>query len=170
MTSNGNYFAYGSNLLSSRMHVNNKDAIKTSIGRLKDWKLTFSGFSPTFWQGATANIVPSIGDEVIGVIWNVKSFDPLDKQEFCYEGIEITVEDINNGQYIKCRTYIQDKSYEQTIGGNGEPSKAYKNVVLAGASESKLPIQYINKLIEIKDNGIIPDHIGKLVPEALGVN
>lgn len=165
MTGEGNYFAYGSNLLSSRMHVHNKDATKFSIGRLNNWKLVFSGFSAS-WGGATANIVKSPGDEVIGVIWSVVSFDPLDAQEAGYEPVEVQVEDLKTGQVINCRSYIQLKSFTDLEGGNGQPSRAYKNVILAGARESNLPIEYYTKLNQLEDNSIIPDHIVKMVPEA----
>ena len=54
------YFCYGSNLLSKRMHVNNKTAVKYSNGILHGYKLTFSGYS-NVWKGPAANIV-SIDD------------------------------------------------------------------------------------------------------------
>lgn len=164
----GNYFAYGSNLLASRMHVHNKDAVKSSIGRLRDWKLTFSGFSQCLWHGATANIIPSDGDEVIGVIWSVKSFDPLDEQEVHYSSIDVPVEDLKTGEVIKCRTYIQEACYRETTDGKGIPSKAYHNVIIAGARESCLPVEYIDKLMSIENNGVIPEKIASLVPESLG--
>ncbi len=53
------YFAYGSNLLTKRMHVNIKTALKHSNGLLKGYKLCFSGYA-NFWKGSTANIVPQI--------------------------------------------------------------------------------------------------------------
>ena len=168
-TEGRNYFAYGSNLLSTRMHVNNKDAIKLSLGRLKDWKFVFSGYSPEFWMGATANIIPSPCDEVIGVIWSVSSFEPLDRQEVHYESINVQVEDLKTGEIKTCRTYIQSKSHYETTGKTPDkPSKAYKNVILAGARESSLPNEYYNKLCQYEDNTIIPDHIVKIVPEAAG--
>lgn len=164
----GNYFAYGSNLLASRMHVHNKDAIKSSLGRLKDWKLTFSGFSHGLWHGATANIVPSPGDEVIGVIWSVKSFGPLDEQEVHYSSIDVPVVDLKSEEVIKCRTYIQEACYRETSDETGLPSKAYHNVIMAGARESCLPVDYIDKLMSIENNGVIPEKIASLVPESLG--
>ena len=39
------YFAFGSNLLEKRIHINNPSAVFRSIAKLKDYKLGFNYFS-----------------------------------------------------------------------------------------------------------------------------
>lgn len=88
-------------------------------------------------------------------------------------------DDDNNGnskskEFIKCLTYVQmenkgDKVYGDRDGDQSEqnekvkdkslldcdkPSLAYKNVIIQGAVEQKLPDDYIEKLKSIPDNGI----------------
>lgn len=45
-------------MLTKRMLINNKSAVRYSVGTLDDYRLCFSG-SSNFWKGATANIIPS---------------------------------------------------------------------------------------------------------------
>ncbi|XP_069318069.1 gamma-glutamylcyclotransferase isoform X2 [Eulemur rufifrons] len=79
------YFAYGSNLLTERIHLRNPSAAFCCVARLKDFKLDFGNSqgktSPT-WHGGIATIFQSPGDEVWGVVWkmnksNLNSLDEL---------------------------------------------------------------------------------------------
>ncbi|KAJ8920297.1 hypothetical protein NQ315_011958 [Exocentrus adspersus] len=51
------YFAYGSNLLEQRIHIQNPTAVRHDIGKLKDYQLDFITFSRR-WKGASATIIP----------------------------------------------------------------------------------------------------------------
>ena len=76
------YFAFGSNLLTERIHINNPSAVFKSIAKLSNHKLDFTYFSQR-WKGAAATIVPDAGAEVWGVLWelDMKHLETLDKQE-----------------------------------------------------------------------------------------
>lgn len=161
------YFCYGSNLLSTRMHINNPDAERLCVARLQDWKLDFNGTSK-FWGGCSADIFPEKGSTVIGVVWVVHDLAPLDRQEIFYRPIQVEVESVKDGSRMNCRTYIQEEDYKRTCDGKPRmPSLAYKNVILAGARESGLPQEYIDCIRKVEDNGVIPEQISKLVPESL---
>lgn len=162
------YFCYGSNLLTSRMHVNNKDAQKFCIGKLTNWQLTFSSTSK-LWEGSPANIVPSAGSHVIGVVWTISDIGPLDAQEDGYSPIQVDVERTDTGEVVSCRSYVQSEE-RMSRKGDGRPSLAYKNVIIAGARESGFPAEYIKQIESLPDNGRIPEAISRLVPECYGVN
>ncbi|XP_012890617.1 PREDICTED: gamma-glutamylcyclotransferase isoform X2 [Dipodomys ordii] len=79
------YFAYGSNLLSERIHLRNPSAEFCCVARLQDFKLDFGNFqgkTSERWHGGIATVFQSPGDEVWGVVWkmnesNLSSLDEL---------------------------------------------------------------------------------------------
>ena len=150
------------------MLVNNKDVIKCCNGKLSDWRLTFSGTSK-LWEGSPANIVPSPGQHVIGVVWTISDIGPLDAQEVGYIPIRIDVKRLDTGEVVSCRSYVQTKERVSQMR-DGVPSLAYKNVVLAGARENGFPVDYIRQIETLPDNGCIPEAISRLVPECYGRN
>ena len=76
------YFAYGSNLLTERIRINNPSAQFHAVGRLPDHQLDFNYFSRR-WRGAAATILPQPGSNVWGVLWQLDTEHQLtlDKQE-----------------------------------------------------------------------------------------
>lgn len=85
------YFAYGSNLWSKRIHINNPSAVRVGIGKLKvrkimqkqtikvyldyqDYKLDFVTYSKR-WRGASATIIPYKGNHVWGALWELDKVD-----------------------------------------------------------------------------------------------
>lgn len=94
------YFAYGSNLLAQRIHINNPSAMRAGIAKLKvskqhctynnstilylystlinfsfsmkDYRLDFVRYSRN-WKGAAATIVQSSGDHVWGALWEINN-------------------------------------------------------------------------------------------------
>ncbi|XP_040820899.1 gamma-glutamylcyclotransferase isoform X2 [Ochotona curzoniae] len=79
------YFAYGSNLLTERIHLRNPSAKFCCVARLQDFTLDFGNFqgkTSQRWHGGIATIYQSPGDEVWGVVWkmdksNLSSLDEL---------------------------------------------------------------------------------------------
>ena len=159
------------------MRLKNKTAIKVGVGILRDYKLTFCGQS-SLWKGSTANIVPSKGSRVIGVIWKVFDTNILDKQELHYDPINVQVtitklasetgsgQDSEVGYVVTCRVYVQKEDH-QSLKRHGTPSRGYKNVILKGMRENSFPTDYIESLINTPDNGVIPEEMAQLVPECL---
>uniref|UniRef100_A0A8D8U4N5 gamma-glutamylcyclotransferase n=1 Tax=Cacopsylla melanoneura TaxID=428564 RepID=A0A8D8U4N5_9HEMI len=76
------YFAFGSNLNSKRIHVNNPSAKRKGVGLLKNYRLDFNRYSER-WKGSVATVVPDQDEEVWGALWeiDVKDMDNLDRQE-----------------------------------------------------------------------------------------
>ncbi|XP_003406972.1 gamma-glutamylcyclotransferase [Loxodonta africana] len=157
------YFAYGSNLLTERIHLQNPSATFCCVARLQDFKLDFGNpqgkQSPT-WHGGIATIFQSPGDEVWGVIWKVNksNLSSLDKQEGVSSGMYVPIEVkvyTQEKKEITCRSY-QMKNYV-----SAPPSPQYKMVICLGAKENGLPLEYQKKLKAIELN----DFKGKLSEE-----
>lgn len=68
------YFAYGSNLLMQRIHINNPSAKRAGIGKLKNYRLDFNTYAAR-WRGAVATIVPTKDSYVWGAIWEIEQKD-----------------------------------------------------------------------------------------------
>ncbi|XP_014366975.2 gamma-glutamylcyclotransferase [Papilio machaon] len=156
------YFAYGSNLLKKRIHINNPSAIFLGIGRLDDHQLDFIKYSD-HWRGASATIVPTKSHHVWGAIWRLhnKDLKSLDWQEgvetnwYFPKIVKVVTPD---GVDLECRTYQQTinpppRTEGEEIPHDRRPSITYLNCILTGAVECKLPKEYIEKLKKIPHNG-----------------
>ncbi|XKL67542.1 hypothetical protein PGB90_003033 [Kerria lacca] len=156
------YFAYGSNLLTKRIHINNPSAVRKGIGKLKGYRLDFGDWSD-HWKGSVATIVPDQSTYVWGAIWemNMQDMPNLDRQEGVgnkqYKVVTVNVITPENYSAI-CRCYqlcqqpfkIQDS---EVLPENRKPSLLYMTVIINGAKESCLPESYINDLKKIQHNG-----------------
>ncbi|CAH0554567.1 unnamed protein product [Brassicogethes aeneus] len=156
------YFAYGSNLLAQRIHINNPSAQRAGIGKLKDYQLDFITYSKR-WRGASATIVNKTGSHVWGALWQIDNthMESLDRQE----GVEnnlyfpLNVElDTPEGKTVIARVYQQTKTPEtleniENLPDDRKPSAVYLGTILKGAEESKLPEEYKEWLHRIPHNG-----------------
>ncbi|XP_049762236.1 gamma-glutamylcyclotransferase-like isoform X3 [Schistocerca cancellata] len=79
------YFAYGSNLLAKRIHINNPTAVRISKAKLADYRLDF-GYWSRRWKGAAATVVPDQGKHVWGAVWQMdkSDMDNLDRTDTVY--------------------------------------------------------------------------------------
>lgn len=165
------YFAYGSNLLTERIHLQNPSARFQCVARLPDFKLDFGNFkgkTSETWHGGIATIFQSPGDEVWGVVWiiNKSNLSSLDKQEGVksgtYDPIEVNVY-TQEGKEVTCRSY-QMKNYQ-----SAPPSPQYKKVICLGAKENSLPLEYQKKLNAIEPNsfrGKLSEEIEDIINKA----
>ncbi|XP_028140754.2 gamma-glutamylcyclotransferase isoform X1 [Diabrotica virgifera virgifera] len=165
------YFGYGSNLLERRMHRSNPNAVRYGKGVLKDYTLDMGTYGH-FWKGCGANIVQSPGDKVWGALWQLKDEDfvNLDRQESVHKNVykRIIVQiETPEGQKLNAIAYQNVKQFERfdltNLPTERRPSPAYMDVIIKGAQETGLPIDYINFLKTISTNGI--DHVPNLDPE-----
>lgn len=147
------YFAYGSNLLASRMFVQNPTAKRVGPACLQDHRLDFN-FESTRWGGHAATIVPDKGKHVWGALWQVDNITNLDLQEGVNDGIyfakQVFVNKFDN-ETVECRTYqlVQlPKEDDKKM-----PSRVYLETIIQGAVETGLPVEYINELKKIRHNG-----------------
>jgi gamma-glutamylcyclotransferase len=136
------YFAFGSNLLTKRIHVQNKSAVRVSNGILKNFKLEFGDFdldkrifSP-IWQGSPATIIQEQDSHVCGVVWKINNEDlkSLDKQEGVdnqiYKPLEVQIFVEKLQKTITCRTYQLVNNPTTILDPfnrpyNRQPSKTY---------------------------------------------
>jgi len=153
------YFAFGSNLSTKRIRKNCESAKAVHVGKVDKYKLDF-GHHSTGWQGAVATITPDPREAVYGVIWEIeqKHKKSLDQQEGVHRKIyrEITVEvapitQKGLGKKIRCVSYVLEQDKFQN--GNHLPTPAYKDTIIRGAKEHRLPQVYIKRLESLRDNG-----------------
>lgn len=164
------YFAYGSNLLTSRIRVQNKSAERVGVGRLQNYCLDFADseadqkyFSPT-WNGCPATIIEKENSVVYGAVWkiNILDLDFLDKQEGVecniYKVLELNVYVDELKDDVICRLYQLVHNPSAILEPDKrpftrQPSKTYLTVILNGAEETGLPEDYILFLKKFKHNG-----------------
>ncbi|CAG9581605.1 unnamed protein product [Danaus chrysippus] len=156
------YFAYGSNLLKKRIHINNPTAVFIGIGKLNEHQLDFIKYSEN-WRGSSATIIPTQDHYIWGAIWRLHNNDmkSLDRQEgvdtnwYFPKSVEVVTPE---GEKLKCRTYQQ--TINPPLRAPGEelpierrPSSTYMDCIIKGAVECNLPEDYIVKLKKIPHNG-----------------
>ncbi|XP_050463249.1 gamma-glutamylcyclotransferase-like [Cataglyphis hispanica] len=162
MSSTFLYFAYGSNLLAKRIHLNNPTAKMKDIGYIKNFRLDFQRYSKR-WHGASATIVETKNSIVWGVIWELDkcNLPTLDCQEGVQDNIyhvmSVNVETLN-GTTLNCRVYQQCNNPKEYIKPadlpiDRRPSPLYLNMILKGAQENNIPDDYIEFLKTIPHNG-----------------
>lgn len=151
------YFAYGSNMLVSRLKQRVSSASYMGKAVLKNFTLEFQKMSK---DGSTkANIILKNGASVYGVLYHISYADKsnLDSYEgrgYGYEKINILVETDPNDTTIKpvveAYTYIAPLSYLAKNYSWGEhkwiPYDWYLKYCVDGAIENDLPEDYIDWL------------------------
>ncbi|KAM7539102.1 hypothetical protein Aperf_G00000053749 [Anoplocephala perfoliata] len=148
------YFAYGSNLLSHRLHLYNPSAKFIGVGRLVNHRLIFclhESISSWGRGSAVASIEPRPNDDVFGAVWSIAEADKLrlDAQEcvpWLYRPVNIAVLLQNQNSSLNCRSYIM------LSHAPGLPSPFYLDIILRGAVQSGLPSDYVDKLRRFKYN------------------
>ncbi|GFO05817.1 gamma-glutamylcyclotransferase [Plakobranchus ocellatus] len=120
------------------------------------------------WLGSVATIFNADPTSyVYGVIWDMSynGLESLDRQESWYNAIQVEVEVVSQiappgqqesadgadiGEHrVQCRTYQLEN-----VTGAGLPSPHYKEVILMGARQNKLPQDYIAFLEAFPDNQV----------------
>lgn len=122
-----------------------------SAAKLRDYDITFAHGS-TMWGGGAADLKPTPGRVVEGVLWEIGEQDlkALDQ----YEGVPsdyirktVTVE-LKDGKSCEAFAYIVVRP-----GGYRAPSKRYIRLLVQGAEEHGLSDEYIMRLEAIKTIG-----------------
>lgn len=145
------YFAYGSNMERFWFKKRCPGAKFVSVAKLRDHDLTFSR-SSTMWGGGTADLKPTPGGTVEGVLWAIGEQDlkVLDQ----YEGVPkdyirktVSVE-TRDGKSVQAHVYFVAQSI-----GYRPPSKRYMRLLIQGAEEHGLSDEYVMRLESIKTSG-----------------
>jgi gamma-glutamylcyclotransferase (GGCT)/AIG2-like uncharacterized protein YtfP len=110
------YFSYGSNMSKKQMKERVPHAEVVGLGHILGYKLEFNRIG-TYRAGGVASIVPHIGGEVHGVIWQVPKpeLEALDKIEDprAYDRIQMSVEG-SDAHYIHA-TFIRRSRWVSSI-------------------------------------------------------
>ena len=140
------YFAYGSNMSLRQMNDRCPESEFYNIGVLKDYELCFPIISKKRNNMGVASIRYKKGFNVEGVLYKVSDDDiiKLDRFEnininYCRTEMNIYV---TEKESIKSFVYIAIKNEEE----HKAPSKEYMDILIEGATENKLSINYISYL------------------------
>ncbi|KAH8286845.1 hypothetical protein KR018_002020, partial [Drosophila ironensis] len=167
MASKFYYFGFGSNMLASRIHIQNPTAKRIGAGKLENYRLDFYTGSKN-WLGAPATIVPTAGSHVYGAIWEIdmSNLKDLDDQESVsdrvYIPISVPVLSLASNASITCRAYhltnqpstdVHSGFSQENIPFDRQPSETYLKVLVKGAKETGIPEDYVTWLRGIRHNG-----------------
>ena len=140
------YFAYGSNMPTEQIRCSDPYATFEGVAELRSYKLDFTRCSSR-WKAGVADVVPSAGCTVWGVLWEVSKpgFEKLDIREGApkhYQQEDAVVS--RCGIEVKCVIYT-------VVCKEGPflPSSKYMKRLIDGACEHNLPADYVTQLREI---------------------
>ncbi len=137
MTKRLSYFAYGSNLDETQMHIRCRGARVVDTAVLKDWRLVFRG---------VADVEPHIGVQVTGVLWSITRDDlrALDRYEghpYLYTRRTEVVE-TTEGRRVGAIVYTMVDDSSQSL-----PSPRYLDGILEGVRNHGVPRAEINEAL-----------------------
>lgn len=148
------YFAYGSNMNSSRLCERLSRAGQALLGRrhgsLAGYRLTFDKVSSQqAWVGY-ANIVPDARSHVEGTLnaMSAQALETLDAVELVphhYQRVLLPVRDAASGQIVQAHAYIANP---RMVRQNLKPTRDYIDHLLAAADV--LPPGYLAGLMQVE--------------------
>ncbi len=144
-------FAYGSNMLRSRLLNRISSARNVGNAFLKSHRLLFNKRGDDRSAKANAWCTGKQADGVWGVIWEIdRNQKPiLDKIEGLNKGYGEKYETVRmeNGEMVKVQLYVAMKSW---VDYNLKPFDWYWHFVIMGAVENKLPESYVKQMLKIE--------------------
>ena len=143
------YFAYGSNMGPSVFRERCPRAAQVGVARVGDHRLGFTRFSKNR-GGGVADLVVAPGSLVWGAIFDLThdGFEALDKAEGVHveayrrERCMVTASD---GSLISAWTYVVVNRQPEVA-----PSHMYWRLLVDGAKEAGLPLEYVKTLEAIR--------------------
>ena len=142
------YFAYGSNMSTPRLRYRVPGCRFTFVARLPSYRLCFHKRSKDGSAKCNAFRTAEPTDAVIGAVYQIptnekRALDDAEGLGFGYHEEMVRVLSPKGEKVVVC-TYIADASF---IDNSLQPYSWYKNLVLAGAEEHRLPAEYIESRI-----------------------
>jgi cation transport regulator ChaC len=143
------YFAYGSNMCRAIfLDRRNMRPLQTLWGWLPDYEMCFNiPVGPG--ERAVANVEPRPGGRTCGVLYALTQtdFDRLDRTEGVHVGLyrRIPVEVAVGAQSVAAFTY-----HSSLTQAGRKPSPRYMGLLLDGARQHALPLEYIHYLESIE--------------------
>ena len=153
------YFAYGSNMdkndldewcrRNNRTFIHFKEIIPV---KLNDYRLAFNYYSSSRYGGA-ANIMPSKGSYVYGLLIKIKEEDLniiRHKEGYpnYYSEIDIEVELLDGTSIRNVKSYKVKKEKEKT--NHHKPTRDYMELIIKNAKRYSFPSEYISFLESFK--------------------
>jgi len=134
------YFAYGSNLSREQFRSRAGQILEEINGQLKNYELRFN--KKMRGGTASANIQPSAGKNVYGVLYKIpesayRNLDRFEGVPVHYRRIEVRVA-AKDGREINAQVYIASK-----VEKGLRPAAHYLQTILDGAAEHGMPAEYV---------------------------
>ena len=144
------YFAYGSNMSSSRLRVRVPSARPVGAARLHDWRFACNKLGAD--GSGKANVVPSPGALVWGVAFEVEpvAFAVLDRFEPGYRRIGVSLLHVAASRELTAQVYVADPH-----GAELPPTPEYREHLLTGAREFALPGDVHEALAGLPATGVL---------------
>ena len=141
------YFAYGSNMDQEQMSVRCPSAELVSIGKLLDYRLAFTIFSPKRNCGC-ADIISSVGDQTYGLVYKLSDHDMLALDTFegspiHYHRIPVSI--VTDLGIVVVNTYEVVTKQENLL-----PSTHYLGLIQTAAKLHSFPLLYQARLAEVE--------------------
>lgn len=137
------YFAYGSNMLSRRISKRIQSAKLVGRASLEDWQVVFNKKSDD--GSGKANLICKPGFVTWGAVFEIDADDirRLDGFEKGYSRTKVNVK-TDDGKLSEVDIYISEYLTDDPVA-----FEDYKNLILEGAREQRLPEPYIRYLQEL---------------------
>jgi len=141
------YFAYGSNMSFKQMKDRCPDSEFVCVGYIENYKFVYDGYSKTR-KGAVGNIIKDKKEKVWGAIFKISEEDEkkLDK----YEGYPRAYSKKYLEAYDKQGNKYKVLVYLREPREIGLPSLEYEEIVVESAKQLSLPMDYINKYLQVR--------------------
>jgi len=140
------YFAYGSNMYTKRLRSRVPSCRFCRVASLSGYTIKFHKRSTDDSGKCNAYRTDSATDELIGVVFEIADSEKpeLDRAEGLGAGYhEETVTIAGTEGMVDAYMYVAD---DNAIDDSLEPYTWYKDLVVAGAKEHRLPQRYIEEL------------------------
>ena len=107
------YFAYGSNMLESRMRERTSSAVALGVGKLEGMRVVMNKKGVD--DSGKANLVEDPGSVVYGVLYRIdpSELPSLDSAEGGYERRSVKV--VFGDQVVEAQTYISEEITEEPV-------------------------------------------------------
>ena len=137
------YFAYGSNMSTRRLQARVPAARPIGPGVLARHRMGFFKLSSDGSGKCTIDHTASAGDAVHGIVYELgpQGKDALDVAEGGYLSRSVLVS--VGGRFLSAFTYV---AIELHLDPHPRPYTWYKDFVLAGADEHRLPAGYVDSI------------------------
>ena len=137
------FFAYGARMGADHMHSDTPDAKAIGPARLEGYRLAFNVASRS-WGGGAANIIPSIGGHIWGMLWEIgdgdlEAYNSFRGDERMQHILEVEVEGPDGS--VKATTFAVD-SPERYVA----PTDRYVAMLRAVAEAQGLPEEALQEI------------------------